>query len=221
MGMVRQVAVMTDPDRDQQLAYVRRIMDRLGLSQTEVAKQAGIDPSTLSRFLADDSRHLTQRTVRKLEHMSGLGFAVHAPFGSPAAPLQSAFHETDATPWRARQDEDDELAAAVAILCAGHNARDPWRLRSRALEAAGFHPGDILIVDLGMAPRPGDVVCAQVYDFAKGGAETLFRVFQPPCLIAATGDAELLRPYVIDAANVTIRGVVFASLRERARLQAA
>lgn len=191
-------------------------MDRHNISQSELAVQSRMDPSTLSRFLnAQDDRHLTQRSIRKLENFSGLIFG-----GYDVVELDSAckptfrFSEADAMPFQLDDKANSLIADAVRTLCANRNSADPWTLKSRALESIGYHPGDVLIVDLSIDPVPGDVVCAQVYDFDKGGAETVFRSYQPPCLISATHDARLLRPYLIDTAGVTIRGVVVASLRD-------
>jgi SOS-response transcriptional repressor LexA len=87
-------------------------------------------------------------------------------------------------------------------------------LRSRSLESAGYMPGDILMVDLNGRPEPGDVVCAQIYD-RSGKAETIFRIYEHPFLVAATLDGRLMKPHLVDNDRVVIRGVVIASLRER------
>ncbi len=60
-----------------------------------------------------------------------------------------------------------------------------------------------------------DVVCAQVYDWARGKAETVFRLYEPPYLLSSTTDPKLLRPLVVDDDVVMIKGVVVASLRSR------
>ncbi|MGH6907913.1 MAG: hypothetical protein ACREDX_08660, partial [Aestuariivirga sp.] len=92
---------------------------------------------------------------------------------------------------------------------------DAWTLNSRALEGAGYRPGDILLVALDETPAAGDVVCAQIYDWVKAKAETVFRIFQPPYLVAATSDPQLMRPHLVDDAAVAIKGVVLQSLRGR------
>ena len=90
-----------------------------------------------------------------------------------------------------------------------------WTLKSRALELAGYRPGDILFVQLGTPALKGDVFCAQIYDWHAQRTETVFRIFQPPYLVAATADAELLRPYGADEESVVIKGVVLHTLRSR------
>jgi SOS-response transcriptional repressor LexA len=89
----------------------------------------------------------------------------------------------------------------------------PWTLRSRALEVAGYLPGDVLIVDLNARPDDGDVVCAQVYE--RDNAETLFRIYEAPYLQAATYQRGLFKPLLVDGRRVVLRGVVVASIRPR------
>lgn len=104
---------------------------------------------------------------------------------------------------------------AVRQIMRGRNATDPWVLRSRAVELAGYLPGDILLVDLNERARSRDLVCAQVYDWTRGKAETVFRIYESPYLIAASGEQHLLKPFVVDDDMVMIRGVVVGSIRPR------
>ena len=103
----------------------------------------------------------------------------------------------------------------VRAVVGDSNSITAYRLESRALECAGFQPGDTMIVDLNAGPQPGDVVCAQIYDYARALADTVFRVYEPPYLVSATFDARLRRPLVLDQHLVDIKGVVVASLRAR------
>ena len=51
--------------------------------------------------------------------------------------------------------------------------------------------------------------------YRNGRAETVFRIFEDPFLVAATLDRTLFKPWLIDNDRVIVRGVVIASLRER------
>ena len=62
--------------------------------------------------------------------------------------------------------------------------------------------------------RPGDIVCAQLYDFVRMKAETVFRIYEPPYLCTATFDRDNMTPVLIDK-NVGIKGPVVLSLRGR------
>ena len=197
-------------DLDQR-SFIDDVLRRTGWSQSELAARAGIDPSTLSRFLTG-SRHghaLRDTTLRKIEAVTGLAFG-----GGPSPdPMPAGMAEAEATPLSG--DDRSPLAAIVAALSQGRRNIDPWRLNSRALEGAGYRPGDTLLVALDETPLAGDVVCAQIYDWASSKAETVFRLFQPPYLVAATSDPVLMRPHVVDGHQVQIRGVVTHSLRGR------
>ncbi len=198
---------------DEQRAYLASVMERTGWNQTELAQRAGLDPSTLSRFLngGREGHALRQGTIRKIELASGLAVS-----GGVAAPTAQGFAESEASPFEV--PAESPLRAIIAALGQGRMNIDPWTLQSRALEGAGYRPGDILLVALDETPAAGDVVCAQIYDWTKGRAETVFRIFQPPYLIAATGDPQLMRPHLVDDGAVTIKGVVLHSLRGRAGL---
>jgi transcriptional regulator with XRE-family HTH domain len=196
---------------DEQRAYLTRVMKRTGWNQTELAQRAGLDPSTLSRFLSGgrEGHALRQATIRKIEAASGL-----AASGEIHEAMPSGFAENEASPYEVTAHSP--IHAVIAALSHGRLNIDPWTLQSRALEGAGYRPGDILLVALGETPATGDVVCAQIYDWTKGRAETVFRIFQPPYLIAATGDPQFMRPHLVDDGAVTIKGVVLHSLRGRA-----
>jgi transcriptional regulator with XRE-family HTH domain len=195
-----------------QRAYVIRVMARTGWNQTDLAQRAGLDPSTLSRFLSGHrpGRALRASTIRKIEAITGIAFTGG---DEPAGPAGSGFAEAEAEPLAV--PSQGPLQEIVAALSRGRVNIDPWTLKSRALDGAGFRPGDILLVALGETPVAGDVVCAQIYDWAKGKAETVFRLFQPPYLVAATSEAGLLRPFVVDDSRVIVKGVVVNAIRGR------
>ena len=101
------------------------------------------------------------------------------------------------------------------------NGVDPWVLRSNALLSIGYLPGDVMLVDLNERPRAHDVVCAQVYDWVRSRAQTVFRLYEPPYLLASTTDQAVLRPLVVDDNVVVVKGVVTASIRPRRNLDVA
>jgi transcriptional regulator with XRE-family HTH domain len=200
---------------DQQRSYLISVMERTGWNQTELAQRAGLDPSTLSRFLngGREGHALRQGTIRKIELVSGLALSSGEAIGLVMAAPAQGFSESEAAP--VEVPAHSPLKAIIDALGQGRKNIDPWTMQSRALEGAGYRPGDILLVALDETPAMGDVVCAQIYDWTKGRAETVFRIFQPPYLIAATGDQQLMRPHLVDEGAVTIKGVVLHSLRGR------
>lgn len=201
---------------DEQRHYLQHVLDRSGRTQTELARDAGIDPSTLSRFLTGEREGhvLTAKTIRKIELRTG--FLFHA--GKAKRPSEGlkpfGFGEAEAVPYQ-NAPNGGAFENAINTLVSSRNATDAWVLKSRALELAGYLPGDILLVDLNAQPGAGEVVCAQVYDFSRAGAETIFRIYQPPCLIGASLNPELMRPFIVDTSSVAIKGVVRDMLRHR------
>ena len=200
--------IFTQDNVRRQRDFVMEVLKRTGWSQSDLAFRAGLDPSTLSRFLSGgvEGRVLRPATLARIERAAGMKLD-----GESGAETEG-FAEAEAT-LLTRPGPD--LAIAVAALSSGCKAVDAWTLSSHALDMAGYRPGDILLVSLGEEPRPGDVVCAQIYDWAKGQAETVFRLYQPPYLLAASTDPTLLRPHVLGDNGVAIKGVVIHSLRPR------
>lgn len=191
--------------REEQKAWLQKVIASTGIAPTTLAQKAGLAPTTLTRFLNsnDYNNALSARTISSVEKFTGIRFSADvAPIG---------FGEVEATPFDT--DENSDLAKRVRSLI-GADPVHPWVLSSRALETAGYQPGDILLVDLNAHPAAGDVVCAQLYDFSKMKAETVFRIFEPPYLCSASYDRAHLAPILIDR-NVGIKGVVTLSLRPR------
>ena len=201
---------MTEPPDQRQ--YIEDILTRTGWTQTELAKRAGLDPSTLSRFLVrpDSSHALRPSTLKRIAQVSGIPFDDKKPND---AATSHGFAESEAR--LLSEPLSTAVARAIAALGGGEPGTDSWVLHSRALELAGCRPNDILIVRLGETPLRGDIVCAQIYDWANHKAETVFRLFQPPYLVAASAEPALLAPIAIDGDKATIKGVVLHVLRTR------
>lgn len=204
------IRVTVENSRSKHLAWVKAIMSYRGWTQTELARAAKLDPSTLSRFFreANPGAMLQSHTIDKISAVGGI-----PPFQTEPPARPRGLGESEAEPYRPGV-EDDAATRAVAAAKAGRNGLDPWILRSRALENAGYIPGDVLMVDLNAEPHDGDAVCVQVYD-AVGRAETVMRIYEEPYLVAASSDPRLLRPLHLGKDQVLVRGVVVASIRPR------
>ena len=61
-------------NRAEQIAFVRRALALTGWSQTALAKRAGLDPSTLSHFLAEgrEGHALRPATIARIAEVTGL-----------------------------------------------------------------------------------------------------------------------------------------------------
>ncbi len=196
--------------RRKQVAWVEAILDHRKWRPTKLAREAGIDQSTLSKFLNDplNAAQLNTLSVEKIATAGGI-----PPYQTQPVPVPRGLVEGEATPYVA-ETADVALSRAIHAARGGKNGIDPWVMRSRALELAGYLPGDILMIDLNAEPQDGDAVCAQVYD-KIGRAETVMRLYERPFLVASTTDRTLGRPLLIDDDRVQVRGVVIASFRAR------
>lgn len=197
--------------KDEQVRWVRAVMAHLGgLSANELAKRAGFSASTLQRPLNDPSwpHAMSATTLAKIADAAGL-----KPMEYPS---RGGFGEIEAEPFVFEETDaiGQNFDRAVRELTRGRNGRDAWTMRSRALENAGVLPGDVMIVDQNMTAMPKDLVCAQVYDWPRMQAETVFRVYEPPFLLTASSQGTT-RPLMVDGDKIVIRGVVDAVLRRR------
>lgn len=205
MPLVRTTPLQeADDDRRSVRAWIDEIKTRFNVETPEVARRAGVSPGTIYRWFDDDASFQPSRaTLRKI----AAAFGVEMP-GEPN--------------WKPKGFEDAELVAMVGeqipeSLRASID-QGVWRMTTRALELLGILPGDVLLVDLRETPRSGDVVCAQIYDFQRGDAETKLRLYEPPYLLTATMDAALREPPIyVDGERAVVRGVVTRMLRERRR----
>uniref|UniRef100_UPI003BABF335 hypothetical protein n=1 Tax=Stappia sp. TaxID=1870903 RepID=UPI003BABF335 len=199
-----------EPTRRKQLSWIEAILDYKGWNRTRLAREAGVDPSTLSKFLNDpDNKSQLQTTsIEKIAAVGGI-----RPYNTTPPLRMDGLADSETEPYVAEQNPG-LVDVAVSALKAGRNGVDPWVMRSRALEHEGFMPGDILLVDLNAQPQPGDAVCAQVYD-RQGKAETVMRIYEHPFLVAASADPSVRKPFLVDDERVVIRGVVIASFRPR------
>lgn len=199
--------------RDTQRAWLRQIVRDTGKSLTQIAAEAHVSHTTLTRFDRPEyAGTLNTLTVQQIAEAMG----VEPPKGiNPAeTPVRRMGPQRDAEPFAANDETDPH--GAVKALIGNRPGAAPFRMKTRALELRGYLVGDVLIVDVNAMPREGDIVCAQVYDFA-GNAETVMRVYEKLVLTAATLDPELQKPLFVDGERVAVMGVVTDLVRTRSR----
>lgn len=202
-----------DPIKKQQIEWVEAVMAYLGAtSANQLAKLAGVNPANIQRPLSEN-----YKGKFGIDTLTKIGAAANLrPMEFPAR--QNGFKEEEATPFVYDQRADaieSNVDRAVRELCRGRNGRDPWVMQSNALELSGILPGDILIVDLNLQPRPKDIVCAQIYQWNQMRAQTLFRVYEPPYLMTNSLRFGVQKPVPVDGDHVIIRGVVDGIFRRR------
>ena len=103
------------------------------------------------------------------------------------------------------------------MLLRNRPAAAPKVVRTAALAAAGYLPGDLVIVEQGVAPRNGDVVIAQVYDDERGVAETVLRVYRKAGNIGFLMPADAGEADLDDGKMVKVMAVVTQAVRPNSR----
>jgi predicted transcriptional regulator len=204
------VKAMMDPAKDQR-EWLSGLLDQTGITATELARRADLNPSTLTRFLQPDGRDghvLSMRTVRKIEEVAG-----NIRIGRNA--FRGGISEAEATPFDIGSNSLSPLKSAILAIKSGRNGVDAWQVETDILATLRIYRGDVLMVDLNATAQSGDIVCAQVYNWPASRADTVFRLYEPPFLLSGviTGDAR--KPLAVDGQNVIIRGVVIARLSSR------
>jgi len=201
-----------DQERERIRAWLKEAISQAGGSAAALAKRAGLADTTITRFLKhEDAPMPSSRTLSKIAHAAGLkpiGFSsdTAAALDVPgvAEPEALQFDMEEAEPRQTR---------LVRAAIGDRQAADPWILKTVALKLAGYMPGDIVIVDLVQSARAGSAVCAQIYDWRQNSAETVFRIYEPPFLVAASDNPVMRRPRLVDNENVIIKGVITEVLR--------
>ncbi|WP_377299649.1 LexA family protein [Rhizobium sp. SGZ-381] len=211
MGLQAAISIRMTTLRDQQLAWLNHIGQSANMTLTEIARAAGLTPSTLTRFANnnENGHTLTAKTVKRIED------ATRVPaYESRVIPRVQTFSEDEAQRYVAAEAKSP---MEKALRQASQEARNVhlWTLKTNSLAAVGYSAGMVVVVDQDETPRNGDAVCAQKYDYRRGTAETIFRVYRTPYLLSAFLDAEPLMPEIVDNENIAIAGVVVGGFRLR------
>lgn len=117
-------------------------------------------------------------------------------------------------------DEEGGFENRLVQALYGRKDASLWQVRSRSLDLAGLLPGDVVII----APdrtdaRPGEIVCATIYNWQDSAPISVLRLYEPPYLLAASTDPQFRKPELVDHDRVIIKGLVVASFRKTRRWQ--
>lgn len=200
-----------------QRAWLGQVLEAVQLKPSQMAIGAGVSDTTITRLLNNPgySGTLTHETIERIKNT----YKVPGPEEYASNRRSNLIGLSEATRFDMRQ-ERGELAAIVSAILAGRDHVDAWRLKTMALESAGYLPGDIVFVE--QLPdhahaRPQDAVCAQVVDYQHGAAETVWRIYDPPYLVGAALDRTAYKPLPVDGERVKIAGVIRESFRPERR----
>ncbi len=191
-----------------QKAWLNELLEITKISPSKLADGAGVSDTTITRLLnnPDYTGTLSAETIDRLKE----AYKVPGPEEYAYARARAGFAEAERTDLHRNSELQD---MGKTLLVGRPPEATTWRLRTAALEGAGFLPGDIVVVDPNARPEPHDAVCAHIYDAKRGSTETIFRVYDPPYLLAASHDRLAYKPLLVDQERVLIVGVVVASLR--------
>lgn len=202
-----------------QRQWLDQVVEHTGRTLSEIARAAGITPSTLTRFRNSSSHSgaLNAATVAQVAEATG----VPAPLALGALPVPPAprlaprgLREAEAAQYQPEVGSTSGLDAAVTALIAGQRDVFAYEVRGNALEYEHIRPGDLLIVTMGAPARDGDIVCAQLYDWTnRAGTQTVWRRYEAPYLVAAGPVEGGRKPRLVDNEAVAISGVVTTVLR--------
>lgn len=188
-------------------AWIDWLLQKTGRTDASLAKDAGLASNYLYRKRAEGTV-LGATQIRMLsEHYDLPGPDTYLLPGAAGLSDEGARYDP--------ATGDAGTGKVIETILDGRINASPWVLKTRALEGAGYLPGDIVVLDQGVSPRTGDAVVAQVYDLRTGSAETVFRVLEAPYLIAASADPALRKPLLIDNERVIVMGTITHSIRLR------
>lgn len=195
-----------------QLQQLRDLLRRHGLKPTTLAKRAGVSPSTVTRkFDVNDTGVFDPPTWAKLfravgEEPPGMADAAQAPVAteSETVPLST-------------QDVGNDLEVAVRAIVAGRPHLSAWTVAGRGLDALGYVPGDVVVLNSETEPRVGDVVMASLLNYRSPSASrNVLRLFHGSQLLGASSEARHLVPIPLHPEWVAVRGVVEMLIRRPA-----
>ena len=183
--------------------WLSAVCKKVNMKPTPLANHIGVSPSTLTRPLNDPnySGTLSTPTIAKLVSLSGI------PAPASISGIESpGFNDGEIVHF-------DRGNADISMLSATSNAQDIWTVCTDLLDLEGYLPGDHVVIDMNESPRRGDIVMAQIYH--GDSAETVFRKFDPPFLVASTTNRKAPKPVYVDNEHVVIMGVAMSSWRTR------
>lgn len=182
--------------RQSQLEWLRKAVEKTGLSLNALAELANVNPATLYRFDSGESEKMRPVTINRIAKVAKL-----------EPPAFTGVSEGDAREYSIADMPDiappgPERPHLIAV-----------KIINEAMSGAGLHSGDYLWINRKIEPRSGDIVCAQLYDFRLGSADTIIRFFEPPYLVAASAEPEFRRPILFDDDKAQITGVAVRHIR--------
>jgi transcriptional regulator with XRE-family HTH domain len=180
--------------------WMRENMERLKLSQNELARKTGLSANTINRYCRDDDD--AEPKASKVHEIAAI-------FGtSPPPPYAGGFPASANMPEPGVEMLKDEPGPDW------NGSISRWRVRDLAMSGLGYMTGDEVMADARITPVDGDVVVAELT--GRGASPRMvLRMFRSPgYLLSATIDVASLEVHEIGK-NADVLGVVVESVRRR------
>lgn len=178
-------------------AWLQQVLKTSGMKPTPFARAAGLSPSTVLRALDPNGLVIMDRaSVKKIVTTFG------------ASPPDALAVSQQPEPEDLIEPEGTVSSFAGYKLASGQFVR---RVGSRALELAGYVPGDVVLFDERIAPRRRDAVAITL-----NGHRTGFRQYDTPFVVTySLCERDQQKPLLVDNVLTRIIAVAIKSLRER------
>jgi transcriptional regulator with XRE-family HTH domain len=195
--------------QERQRGWLRQVMAATGLKPTQIAREAGVSDTTLSRLLnnPDYTGTLSEVTIERIKTAYRVPGPGEAPIKGGPALIISEAERVDVLAL------EKNAAQAVNALAQEHKDAEIWRLHTSSLENAGYLPGDLVVLDPLIAPHSHDAVCVNVTEWSRGGSEMVWRIYEPPFLTSSTSRHLTSKPLLLDNDRIKVRGVIVGSIR--------
>lgn len=188
---------------DSQLAKrITRARELAGLTQADIARGMTVSRSAASNWekgIAEPSSN----NLRRLADLLSVSWVWLAEGTGEMAPQQ---RHPDIMPDGVKIEVDKiglELSRPVLAAMTGKKA-EIWRVETDVMQAAGYQPGDYVVVDLDAHARARSVV------LAYNNQVPLFRLYLPPYLFTAKLGQNPPQPLTVDNVATIVRGVVIS-----------
>jgi hypothetical protein len=194
--------------------WIRSVLERTQDTATGLARKAGLDPSTLTRFMREDGKAtLTRKSIAKISQAVG-----ETPYSRRIGLTPAASPEVfDGGPERIADQIDDapiHVREAITALLRDRKNAKAFRMQARTIFGQGFL-GEAIAIVVKQEPQRGDIVCANLLGWKDISTTTIFRVFEPPYLVALPNSfysPDDRRPLLVDGERVILNGVVTETL---------
>lgn len=200
-----------DEKREMLADWIGRVLHHYDISAYKFSQRSGVSKQQIGRYLKPN----TGSSMPKIDTLTSLAdAAVDVPL--PAGLLPTRNGQRPVTGFAEPEMKPVSMEKLGACpLEPGSASQSVWQITTRAIELPpyAYLPGDYVLLDEDAKAGPGQAVCAQIYD-RQGGAETVFRAYEPPFLVTATADPDARHaPLFVDGDKVIVKGPVIKSVR--------